>query len=321
MASRDIYEHGFDESAGQTIADTDCPECSGSIASEGGEIACTECGIILNEYHLDHSASPRTFPDDEESRERTGAPLTVARHDRGLSTEIGSRVDGTGKQLSRKKRRHLGRLRREHTRGKWRSKAERNLAHACQEIARLTSALCLSRDIRKDGALVYRRAQSANLIRGRSIEAIATAAVYVACRRRERPHTLDELARVAQCSPEALRNAYGVLNRELDLAVRPRTPATFVPKVAADLDIDEPVIRAARRLATSVSERGITGGSHPAGVAAGCLAVVSAARNVDIAQCDLADAADVSTATVRGKRNSIRAACESGDLTLPEDEQ
>ena len=59
----------------------------------------------------------RLFEADEHKHDRTGAPLTVARHDRGLSTEIGHSVDTKGNTLSGQKRRQLGRIRREHKRG------------------------------------------------------------------------------------------------------------------------------------------------------------------------------------------------------------
>jgi transcription initiation factor TFIIIB Brf1 subunit/transcription initiation factor TFIIB len=74
---------------------------------------------------------------DADERERTGAPLTAARHDRGLSTEIGHGTDARGNELSGQKRRLLARMRREQTRGRWRSKAERNLAHGLSEVHRL----------------------------------------------------------------------------------------------------------------------------------------------------------------------------------------
>ncbi|MDY6765911.1 MAG: TRAM domain-containing protein, partial [Candidatus Nanohaloarchaea archaeon] len=63
--------------------------------------------------------------DGEEDPRRTGSPRTVARHDDGLSTEIGRSTEGTGRALSGRKRGQLGRLRREHRRARFRSKAER----------------------------------------------------------------------------------------------------------------------------------------------------------------------------------------------------
>jgi len=50
-----------------------------------------------------------------------GAPLTAARHDRGLSTEIGRGKDANGNNLWAKHQR-LSRMRREQSRGRFQSK-------------------------------------------------------------------------------------------------------------------------------------------------------------------------------------------------------
>ena len=141
MATTEPYEIEFDEDSGRTIAADACPECGGRLATDAGETTCTDCGLVVEACRVDRRG-PRTFDEDDTDRRRTGAPLTEARHDRGLSTTIGYSTDGKGNALSDRKRRQLGRLRREHTRAKWRSKAERNLGHGCTEIARIL----LSRD-------------------------------------------------------------------------------------------------------------------------------------------------------------------------------
>lgn len=83
------------------------------------ETICEDCGLVIDEQRIDHGPEWRPFEDTEESPKWTGAPLTVARHDRGLSTEIGRDRDAKGNELSGQKRRHLARLRREHARGWW----------------------------------------------------------------------------------------------------------------------------------------------------------------------------------------------------------
>lgn len=122
----------------------------------------------------------RVYSEDE--RERTSAPLTAARHDRGLSTEIGRGTDANGNELSAQKRRQLARMRREQTRGWWQSKAEQNLAHRLSEVRCLASALYLFDTLRDRACQLFRNTQNQDLLRGRSIEAIAAASVYVACR-------------------------------------------------------------------------------------------------------------------------------------------
>jgi hypothetical protein len=47
MSLRDIYETGYDEDSGRTTTTDDCPECTGTIRTVGGETTCQECGLIV----------------------------------------------------------------------------------------------------------------------------------------------------------------------------------------------------------------------------------------------------------------------------------
>ncbi|MCU4726400.1 transcription initiation factor IIB [Halapricum hydrolyticum] len=305
MTPRDIYDGGFDEDDGRSLPNTDCPECEGQLRTDGGETACTHCGLIVEEYRFDHEDIPRELSDTL-GRSRTGAPLCEHRHDRGLSSEIGFGTDGKGNTLPGRTRRRLGRLRREHSRARWRSKVERNLAHGLTEIARIRSARSLPRSIRDAACRHFRKAQEADLLRGRSVEAFAAASVYAACREHERTETIADVATVACATESGIKNAYGVLNREFGLAVMPRDPAAFVPRLVSDLSLSRAVERSARELAHEATVQGIAIGCQPLGVAAGCLAIVLADREIAVRQVDLANSAGVSTATVRARRDQLQ---------------
>ncbi|GAA5434826.1 hypothetical protein Hjap01_04318 [Haloarcula japonica] len=98
MATRDIYETGFDEDVRTETSANQCPECDGRVTTNAVETVCEDCGLVIDEQRIDHGPEWRAY--DDEERERTGAPLTAARHDRGLSTEIGRGTDAKGNELS-----------------------------------------------------------------------------------------------------------------------------------------------------------------------------------------------------------------------------
>ena len=113
---RGIYQTTFDE---DVPTDNDrqrgCPECSGRITTISHETVCEDCGLVIDAERVNPGPEWRSFDDEQESCERTGAPRTPSRHDRGLSTRIGQQaVSTTGEQGSARKRRQLSRLRREH---------------------------------------------------------------------------------------------------------------------------------------------------------------------------------------------------------------
>lgn len=304
MSSRDIFERGFDESTGKTTDADACPDCDGTLRIADGEQRCEDCGLVVEACRLDRSG-PRTFRDDAESKRRTGGPRTVTRHDHGLSTRIGHGRDANGNTLSTEKRRKFARLRREHSRARFRSKRERNLSHGLAGIARLTAQLDLPKSIRKQASSLFRTAQDEDLLLGRSIESIAAGCVYAVCRIGDATLTLDEIADVARVGNGKVRKGYRVLNRELGLPTPPQKPQSFVPGLASALHLPLRTERRARAIASQATEANLTNGVKPSGFAAGCLAVAAAEQGIEVLQRDLAAEADVSPMTVRTHRDTL----------------
>jgi transcription initiation factor TFIIB len=303
MPPRNIYETTFDEDVQIDSSGNQCPECGGRVTTNTVETVCEDCGLVVDDQRIDHGREWRWF--EKAERERTGAPLTAARHDRGLSTEIGRGADANGNDLSGSKRRRLGRMRRLQSRGRFQSKAERNLAHGLGEVRRIVSALELSESIRDRSCEIFRSAQTADLLRGRSIEAMAAASVYGACRCTGRPQPLEDVIEVARVEHSGVRNAYTTLNTELGLPAQPVTPSAFVPRLASDLVISDQVRQRARQLAAAAESAGVTTGVQPSGFAAACLYTAGREHGRWLTQSDVAAVADVSTATIRAHRDTL----------------
>ncbi|SFT06881.1 transcription initiation factor IIB [Halostagnicola kamekurae] len=303
MATRDIYETGFDEDVRTESSANQCPECDGRVTTNAVETVCEDCGLVIDEQRIDHGPEWRAY--DDEECERTGAPLTAARHDRGLSTEIGRGTDAKGNEISGQKRRRLARMRREQTRGRWRSKAERNLAHGLGEVRRLASALDLSDSVRDQACQLFRSAQNEDLLRGRSIEAIAAASVYGACRCNGLSRLVDDVSEMAHVAESRVTNAYKTLNEELGLPAEPVSPSMFVPRLASDLECPDEIRQRARALAEQAEKRGVTTGVHPAGFAAACLYKACREEGRWLTQSEAADVANASKATVRAHRDTL----------------
>ncbi|ELZ68917.1 transcription initiation factor TFB [Haloferax prahovense DSM 18310] len=304
MATRDIYESGFDE---DELANTNnaCPDCGGDVSTNTAETVCDDCGLVLSEYQIDHGPEWRLFSADDEGKKRTGAPLTPTRHDRGLSSEIGYKRDANGRTLSGKKRQQVARMRREQSRGRFQSKAERNLAHGLGEVRRIAGALELSESTRDQACRLFRSAQSEDLLRGRSIEAIAAASVYGICRCNRLMRTLEEIADLARVENQRVVNAYKTLNTELGLPTPPVRPRDFIPRLVSELGVPEEISRRARSIAMEAEQLGVTTGCNPAGFAGACLYWVGCDHALHLRQSDVAQAANVSAATIRSHRNKL----------------
>lgn len=305
MATREIYETGFDEDVQTNTSTNPCPECDGQVTTNSVETICEDCGLVINEQRIDRGPEWRTH--DQDQRKRTGAPLTAARHDRGLSTEIGRWKDANGNELNGRKRQRLSRMRREQTRGRLQSKAERNLAHGLGEVRRIASILEISDSIRDQACQLFRSAQTEDLLRGRSIEAIAAASIYGACRCNGHSRLLDDVVDAARVEQSRVANAYKTLNTELGLPIQPARPSEFIPRLASELNISDATRRRAVILSKHHRETAISNGCRPSGVAAACIYKAAQEHGRSLTQQRVADAARMSPVTVRARRDELNA--------------
>lgn len=282
---------------------TRCPECEGRLRPAGTELICEDCRLVVDGDAIDHGPEWRSF--DRATRKRTGAPLTRSRHDHGLSTRIGS---SSGLRVTGRKRRQIARMRREHVRARFETKADYNQATGFKEIGRIVSTLSLPESVQEQACTLFESAQTEALLIGRSIEGFAAAAIYATCRTRGIARTRGEIVEVSRASDDELAAAYGALNRELGLPTGPIDPTEYLPRYASRLDVGNGVERRATRYARELADAGVLGGRNPSGVAAACL--YTAARQGDsepITQAQVADVADVSPVTVRSTVRKIRA--------------
>jgi len=275
-----------------------CPECSGSLECDSEETICADCGLVVAEDRLDRGPEWRSF--DGEDRSRTGAPLTRSRHDRGLSTEI-----GYTNRLTGRKRRRVARMRKQHARARISTKVDRNRVYGFTEIRRIVSALDLPTDVRESACSLFESAQEEDLLRGRSLEGFAAAAVYAVCRSRSVSRAIKEIVDPARADRAELRAAYDAMNRELGLPTGPVDPAEYLPRYADRLDLGPDVERRARELLEG-ADQGFVVGRNPCGVAAACLYTAATEAEADITQSEAADVADVTPVTLRDTYVELR---------------
>jgi transcription initiation factor TFIIB len=260
---------------------------------------------VLSSDVIDHGPEWRSF-DDETDRSRVGAPTTPSLHDRGLSTDIGWRdVDARGSELSPQRRRQLQRLRTWNRRMKATGGRERNLQHALGEIHRMSSALAVPESVRESASVLYRRALESDLLPGRSIEAMATAALYAAARRDGVPRPVDEVAAVSRVDRLEFLRAYRYLVRELGLAVAPTDPEAYLGRMVSRLDVSTETAQQARELVRAATAEGVHSGRNPVGIAASAVYAAGRLTNADLTQSQVAEAAGVTEMTIRNRYGEL----------------
>ncbi|MEM2924201.1 MAG: transcription initiation factor IIB [Methanocellales archaeon] len=287
-----------------------CPECGSRQLVhdyERAELVCDNCGLVIDKDFIDMGPEWRAFDHDQRmKRSRVGAPMTYTIHDKGLSTMIDWRNrDSYGKPISSKNRAQLYRLRKWQRRIRVSNATERNLAFALSELDRMASALGLPRNVRETAAVIYRKAVDKNLIRGRSIEGVAAAALYAACRQISVPRTLDEIAQVSRVSRKEIGRTYRFISRELGLKLMPTSPIDYVPRFCSGLNLKGEVQSKAIEILRQAGEKELTSGRGPTGVAAAAIYISSILCGERRTQREVAEVAGVTEVTIRNRYKEL----------------
>ena len=268
-----------------------------------GELIHEESGLIVEEEQIDPGPEWRAFNHSErQSKSRVGAPTTKTMHDKGLTTTIDWKdKDAYGRSISSKKRSQMHRLRKWQERIRTKDAGERNLQFALSEIDRMASALGVPRSVREVASVIYRRALNEDLIRGRSIEGVSTAALYAACRQEGIPRSLDEVADVSRVPQKEIGRTYRYISQELGLELKPVDPKQFVPRFASSLELSEEVQSKATEIIDVSAEQGLLSGKSPTGFAAAAIYAASLLCNEKKTQREVAEVAQVTEVTIRNR--------------------
>jgi len=286
-----------------------CSECGKNILLDEnrGSLVCQECGLVHSEKHIDQGPEWRAFDaDQKKKRTRTGAPMTYMIHDKGLSTCIDwKNKDIFGKEISAKIRGQIYRLRKWQSRIRVSDATERNLTFALSELDRMASNLDLQKNLRECSAKIYRDAVGAHLIRGRSIEGVAAASLYAACRRYKVPRTLNEIAEVARVDKKEIGRSFRFISRELDLNLNPTKALDFLTRFISELELSTECQNTAKKIIKIAELRGLTSGRGPTGLCAAAIYTASILTKERRTQRKIAKVSQVTEVTVRNRFSEL----------------
>ncbi|MFX0195210.1 MAG: transcription initiation factor IIB family protein [Candidatus Hodarchaeota archaeon] len=285
------------------LEDEFCPECGETrLIREWtrGEIVCTNCGLVVATT-LDTNPEWRAFSREEvEQSCRVGAPLSALRPDYGLQTQIGGiNRDSRGAPLAATKRMQMNRLRQIDRRAK-RSEV-RNLRIALRELKRLCSQLGISRKVAESAAIYYRKALKKGLVRGRSIDGITAAAVYLAARNQGTTLTIRDIVQMTRVTPKELGRCVRVIIEELGLKTSPTDPRVLVQRLGNELKLTMNTQKKAIELIEQAIENNITIGKNPISIAAATLYIACVKTGERRTQHQIAKAANTTPVTIRNR--------------------
>jgi transcription initiation factor TFIIB len=274
---------------------------------DSAEVVCMECGHVLSMRIADRGPEWRAFTTEQrQKRTRTGAPTTYTIHDKGLSTMIDWHDrDIYGKKFSAGQKAQIYRLRKWQRRIRVSDAMERNLAFALSEITKIANGLSLPKSIFETASVIYRKAVKERLIRGRSIQGISAASVYIACRQCELARTLEEIAKASNVSKREVGRSYRFLVKELDYVIPPVRANQYVSKFSNQLAMQGKTEEIANKILVTAKELKLTSGRGPTGIAAAASYIAAVLVGERRTQREIAEIAKVTEVTIRNRYKEL----------------
>ncbi len=274
-----------------------CPECNGNVISlnQIGEIVCSDCGLVIKERSVDLSHSDkRAYTSQERNqREHTGAPISSLLPDIGLTTVI---------DRKNIKDPDLKRAVKWNTRITW---EKRNILIATTELKRICSNLNLPNHIRFEAIKLYKDAFKKKLLRGRSINSMIAASIYLAIRLKRIPRTLQEILDESAENEKDIKRCYRVLIREFNIKSPNTNPSDLIPTYIATLKLGPDIEINSTKIVNAYSERFSTSGKDPKGIVAGAIYLACRMKGLELTQKDIAEVVGVTEVTLRSRYKEL----------------
>ena len=274
-----------------------CPECNGNVISlnQIGEIVCSDCGLVIKERSVDLSHSDkRAYTSQEKNqREHTGAPISSLLPDIGLTTVI---------DRKNIKDPDLKRAVKWNTRITW---EKRNILIATTELKRICSNLNLPNHIKFEAIKLYKEAFKKKLLRGRSINSMIAASIYLAIRLKRIPRTLQEILDESSESEKDIRRCYRVLIREFNIKSPNTNPSDLIPTYIATLKLGPDIEINSTKIVNAYSKRFSTSGKDPKGIVAGAIYLACRMKGLELTQKDIAEVVGVTEVTLRSRYKEL----------------
>jgi transcription initiation factor TFIIB len=250
---------------------------------------------------VDTGQDPGGQFDKSDKKGRGGAPMSIQKFDKGLTTNVGEISDIY--KLEAGQTRKFLRLK------KWQERVstsiERNLRLAMAELRRVASFLNLPSVVRDESSRVYNFVLQRGLVRGRSMESVIAACIYAACRSYNIPRTLDEIAGASDVERKEIGRTYRFIVRKLKIKVKPSSPKDYISRFASILHLSPKTQNEALKILKKADISELTSGRGPAGIAAAALYVAALMNDEKKTQREVADVAGITEVTIRNRYKEL----------------
>lgn len=291
-----------------------CKECRSTLVddTQNGETICTNCGVVASSHTIDYGSESTGYDRDDKLRlARATGFNTYAQHDLGVTTDIDPyQKDFSGRSIDRRIASQMSNLRHWQKRIRVASPEEKRRVSALTLMGNASTSLGLPKTVLETASLLYRNIDGQINIKGKSVEAIIIAVLFMACKQCGVVRSIDEIARGTNpATPPKTKLAskyYRNIMMEMGQINSPAvTIDKYISKFANMAQVDPKVERLALKMADNTKNTTITDGKSPNGVASAYLYLASVFLGYGMAQREISDVAKVTEVTIRHRCREI----------------
>jgi len=180
---------------------------------------------------------------------------------------------------------------------------EGKVAPRLNELEIMASKLNLPEDIKARAAMIYVNAYKEHPVYGRPLTSFLAASIYVACKERKLPLTLDKIVFITtqrySTTRAEVRRAYWKINTILKLRIAHLKAEDYINTFCTTLKLSDKVREAARAIVEDIEKEGLTNGKKPTVVAATAIYIAAISEDERRTQRTIASIANVSEIAMR----------------------
>jgi transcription initiation factor TFIIB len=299
-------EESEERNANPVAHDDRCLECRGNLVPDYdiGELICRNCGVVRSgddlRFSAIYTASAGELGSLIAEEEDSGMMYYVS-----LPGKIDSRdVDARGKHINEVA--DMNRLRHLNNVTISSDSKRKNLTRAASEIQRIGNSLGAGKSIVERAYEIYRKGIEDGTARRRSIQGMAEAAIYLACKERGITRSVGEIGHAGDGIQGKNINHYSkILMKGAGMQVTTPDPSSQVSRIANRAGLGGLTERKAIQILEKVKDEPLLAGKRPISVAAAALYLAANQQTEHATQIKIAYAAGVTTITLRKRAAEI----------------
>ncbi|TEB30042.1 cyclin-like protein [Coprinellus micaceus] len=187
------------------------------------------------------------------------------------------------------------------------SRSERSVLTAFREISTWCDQFSLPKIISDIAKQLYKRSDEEKLLRGKPLEAVIAACIFIACRQAHVPRTFKEICNLTHVSKKVLGQCYKALEQAFNLqpgaaahANGPTAgPEALLVRYCNHLNLLPNVQGVCSAIIIAAREHGIADGRSPVSIAGGAIYFTCQLMGHDVKISEISGVAGVSEGTIK----------------------